>query len=157
MFFEPGPFPGSRAPPGATRGPNCPKNRGRIYHCIFLNVCLVMLTGLHAGRTSNVLLCTYFVAIKPRNNNYNSSFVFWLFPGQAWPPYPFQRVRLDKWCRAQLKLTPETNSKAMSWPFPTLGKQTSNIQSLGRSGNGSVWFSDPAGFWTGDRRPILGV
>ncbi len=40
------------------------------------------------------------------------------FSGQARPRDPLQRVRLDKWCRGHRKLTPETNHKALSWPFP---------------------------------------
>jgi hypothetical protein len=63
------------------------------------------------------------VSIKPRCTNYNFSLVFRTFPGQTWPRDPCQRVRLDKLCRTHLKLAPETNSKAMSWPLPGLGKK----------------------------------
>jgi hypothetical protein len=35
------------------------------------------------------------------------------FPGQAGPRDPFQRVKLEQWCRSHLKLTPETNYKAV--------------------------------------------
>ena len=40
--------------------------------------------------------------------------------GQSWPQDPFERVRFEQWCRTHLKLAPETNYKAMSWPFPGL-------------------------------------
>ncbi len=62
------------------------------------------------------------VALKPRNKNRNLSFVVSVIPGETWPRDSLQRVRLETWCRTHLKLAPETNYKAMSWPFPGLAK-----------------------------------
>ncbi len=70
-----------------------------------------------------------FIAIKPRNKHYNLSFgLFRSFSGRAWPRDPFQRVKLDKWCRTHLELAPETNAKAMSWPFPGLSQESLNYK-----------------------------
>ncbi len=38
---------------------------------------------------------------------------------------PLPRARLKEWCRTRLKLAPETNSEAISWPVPGLGQKTS--------------------------------
>ncbi len=51
------------------------------------------------------------------HQNYNLYLWFWQVSGRTWPRDPFQRVGLEKRCRTHPKLAPETNSKAVSWPF----------------------------------------
>ncbi len=74
---------------------------------------------LEIGLISRTLRVADLITIEPRNKQYNLSFgLFRPLSGQTWPRDPLQRVWLEKWCcRAHLKLAPETNSKAMSWPF----------------------------------------
>ncbi len=76
---------------------------------------------ISAGRST--LTAINLVAIKPRNTNYNLSFVFLSLPGKTWPRHPFQRSTNDAE-HTPLKSAPETKSKAMPWSFPGLGQKT---------------------------------
>jgi hypothetical protein len=73
--------------------------------------------------------------IQPRNKKYKLSFGrFRSFPGQTWPQDPFQRVRLEKWCRTHLKLAPKTNYKANAYRGGRF-KGLNNMYFLSRPGH----------------------
>ncbi len=56
----------------------------------------------------------YLPSFRIANQNYNLNFGNWPICGRTWPRDPFQRVRLEIWCRTQPKLAPDANSKTIS-------------------------------------------
>jgi hypothetical protein len=66
-----------------------------------------------AGRRPKI--CEFRSHPPPRHASPN-----WHFPPKLGPKTRSNGSRSKKWCRTHLKLAPETNYKAMSWPFPGL-------------------------------------
>ena len=66
------------------------------------------------------------VAIKTKSYNFSLVFVSGISrPNLAPRPAP---TSFEKWCRTNLILAPETNYKAISWPFPGLGEKSLNLK-----------------------------